>query len=405
MANGNKRDYYEVLGISKTASQDEVKRAFRKLAMQYHPDRNKASDAEAKFKEINEAYEILSDTTKRSTYDKFGHEAANNQGGFGGQAGGFDASDIFNQFFGGQRGNQQGGTKFSFGGDDIGDIFGDLFGGGQRRQSSKQQQDSNRVPYALEVQISIKITFLESILGCQKDISIKTKETCSECAGTGVSKEQGAVVDCPTCKGHGVYIEQHRTPFGVMQSQVVCPNCQGTGKIIKKPCLKCNGRKYQEQMHTYLIDVQPGIQTGQTIVVKSKGNIFKKYVGDLYINVIVEPSPIFTRKNDVVYAEALVDPVVCILGGKVQVPTPYGIKAIDLPPQTRNDDEFELNGFGIKNISRKHFTASNGQLIIKIKYARPAEYSRAQKQILEQLLQTENDDVKAYMEKVKKEIK
>lgn len=405
MSNGkSKRDYYEVLEIAKTASADDIKKAFRKLAMKYHPDRNKEPDAEAKFKEINEAYQVLSDPKTKQTYDTYGHSGLNQQG-FNSE--GMNPFDIFNQFFGGGQG---GGVKFSFGGDedggfgDLGDIFGGIFGGGSR--GSNQRQRASDASYQLDVESQINITFLESVLGTKKDITIKSKSTCSECNGTGAAKESDAIVDCATCKGKGVYVEQRRTMFGVMQSQVVCPQCNGTGKIIKKQCRKCNGKKYLESLKTYNVEIVPGIINGQTIVVNGKGNSYKNQVGNLYVHVAVSSSKIFYRKENKIYTDVLVDPLMAILGGRVDIPTPYGIKELDLPSRTEHNAQFEVGNMGIKDGARSTFGRKNGDLIVTIKYAKPADYDKTKKDQLKSILNdSKNYDVLNYLKKIESEVK
>ncbi len=392
----SKRDYYEVLGLSKNANEQDIKRAFRKLAMQYHPDRNKAPDAEARFKEINEAYAVLSDPQKRRTYDQFGHEGLNQQGFTGG-----NPFDIFNEFFGGQ-----GGMKFSFGGDggiDIDDIFGGIFGGGRRTKTRRQ----STIPYELNIQTAINIDFLDSVLGCKREVTIKTKNTCDECNGTGVSKEAGAEETCSHCHGSGVVVQRRQTPFGIMQSQSTCPYCNGTGKIIKKPCRKCKGKKYVEQLKTYELEIDPGIENGQIVKINGKGNSYKNYSGDLYVQINVSNSRIFKKQGNKLYTQVLVDPLLAITGGKVQVPTPYGFKTINLDAGTPNLTEIELDNAGIKNAKKKMFGRENGLLIAIIKYAKPNKYSKADMDALKKVCEAtnENVEVKKYYDTAKREVK
>lgn len=394
----NKQDYYEVLGISKDASEQDVKKAFRRLAMQYHPDRNKAPDAEEKFKEINEAYAVLSDKEKRATYDRFGFDGLNQQGFSAG-----NPFDIFNQFFGGQ-----GGVKFSFGGDDdmdLGDIFGGLFGGGRRRSSRRSNQVV--IPYELNIQTEINIDFLDSVLGCSRDITLKIKSACDECNGSGVSKEEGAETTCPHCKGTGVLIQSRRTPFGMMQSQTTCPYCQGTGKIVKKPCPKCKGKKYLEELKTYSIEIDPGIENGQVVKIEGKGHSFKNYTGDLYVRINVEPSKIWQKQNNTLYTEVVVDPLKAIVGGTVEVPTPYGLKTVKLAPATADGEAINLSDCGIKGIKSKLFGKSNGDLIAIVKYAKPQKYNKDELKQLNKILDdnNNNDQVKKYYDQAKKEMK
>jgi len=394
-----KRDYYEVLGISKDASEQDIKKAFRHLAMQYHPDRNKAPDAEEKFKEINEAYAVLSDPQKRSTYDRYGHEGLNQQG----FTGGGNPFDIFNEFFGGQ-----GGVKFNFGGDseggiDLDDILGGIFGG--RRGSSRRSQRVV-IPYELNIQTEIDIDFLDSVKGCKRDITLKIKHACDECKGSGVSNEPDAQTICSHCKGTGTLFQRKQTPFGVMQSQTTCPYCNGTGKIVKKPCPTCKGKKYIEELKTFEIEIYPGIENGQVVKIDGRGHSFKEYVGDLYIQVNVAPSRVFKRANNTIYTEVLVDPIQAIVGGEIDIPTPYGFKTIKLPAYTQDGEEIKINDAGIKGGKRKLFGSANGPFIAVIKYAKPTKYSKKDISTLNTIYENnkDNDQINDYYEKAKKEI-
>ncbi len=393
-----KRDYYEVLEISRDATEQEIKRAFRKLAMKYHPDRNKSPDAESRFKEINEAYSVLSDPQKKQTYDQFGHEGLN-QGGF--SQTNVDPMDIFNQFFGGS-----GNVKFSFGGDDEEESdfsFADLFG--RRKTSRSNRRKREIIPYELNLQTSITINFIESILGCKKDLTIKVKTTCDACNGTGASNDKDSIITCPHCGGSGVVIEQKRTMFGIMQSQITCPYCHGEGKIIKKICKKCQGKKYLESFKNFEIEIKPGIDNRQIIVEQGKGNNYKENYGNLYITVHVKPSPYFTKQGSLIYIDVLVDPLKAIVGGEVKIPTPYGSKTIKLLPQTRDGTEIKISNAGIKNLKQKLFSASNGDLIAIIKYATPTNYDQETIKTLKTILKdNKNNEVEKYYNKVAKEI-
>ena len=392
-----KRDYYEVLEISKNATEQEIKRAFRKLAMKYHPDRNKSPDAESKFKEINEAYSVLSDQQKRQTYDQYGHEGLN-QGGFSHTN--VDPMDIFNQFFGGGSN-----VKFSFGGDDEESdfSFADLFGHRKTSRYGRKRQET--IPYELDLQTSITINFIESILGCKKDLTIKIKTMCEACNGTGASNEKDSIITCPHCRGNGVVIEQKRTMFGIMQSQITCPYCHGKGKIIKKVCKKCQGKKYLEIFKNFEIEIKPGIDNQQIIIEKNKGNNYRENYGNLYIKVNVKPSPYFTKQGNLIYIDVLVDPLKAIVGGEIKVPTPYGSKTIKLLSQTRDGTEIKITNAGIKNLKQRLFSSTNGDLIATIKYATPTNYDQETIKILKTILKdNKNNEVEKYYNKVTKEM-
>jgi molecular chaperone DnaJ len=380
-----KRDYYEVLGINKNATPDEIKKAFRKLAMQYHPDRNKAPDAEDKFKEINEANEVLSDPQRRQQYDQFGHEAANGQAG---AAGGF--GDMFNQFF------RQGGgrTQFSFGEDsDIGDIFSQFFGGGGSKRTNKKQDIEK------DIELQLNISTIESITGTNKTFKYQVKKVCPHCHGTGAETPQD-IKTCPECHGTGKINVQHRTMFGMMQSQQTCPHCHGTGKIITKKCHVCNGNKYLVKEEETTVEIPAGIATGDMIKIPNYGNETLSGKGNLIIHILVNPSKIFVREGNYVYTKVLVDPLLAIVGGDIKIPTPYGVKEIKLKSNTANGEEITVGGFGINNNKK---LSTKGDLIVKIVYAKPNKYNKDELNKIKDLIK-ENDDVKQYESIFTKEI-
>ena len=361
-------DYYEILGVSKNASEGEIKNAFRKKAMQYHPDKNKAADAEEKFKEINKAYEVLSDQNKRARYDQFGDASDQPGGGFEG----------FGNFGGGGFGN------FT---ENFGDIFGDIFGnfgdifGNGRRTNFKGESE-------LDIVKNIKISFIESIIGSTKEFEYQISINCDECNGTGASNEKDSIIDCDTCNGTGVTVVQKRTPFGVMQFQNTCTNCHGTGEVIRKKCNKCHGKKQILKNAKVSIDIIPGIQDGQTMVVENKGNQDKNRKGNLYLNVAVEESEIFQREGNEVFVQLLVDPITAIIGGTVKVPTPYGIEEIKLKPSTHNGKEITMPGKGIKHGG---LFKTKGDLIAVVTYTKPKNYSA--KEISQLMNYVNNNDI------------
>lgn len=386
MAN-NKRDYYEVLGVTKNATQDDIKKAFRKLAMQYHPDRNKAPDAEAKFKEINEAYEILGDEDKRKKYDQFGFAGVNEQAGYGG-GGGFE--DIFSQMF---RNGRGGNTHFEFGGDDeeggggFEDIFSQFFGGGGRKSQNKQP-DNN-------IHASITITFIEMVKGTNRDIKYQYKQNCSHCHGTG-AETNSDLKTCSHCNGRGRVITQQRTPFGNIQSETTCPYCHGTGKIITKKCSKCNGKGYVDGERNLKVNIPAGISNGDTIRINDAGNEYNGRVGQLFLKINVLQSNIFERIGDKIYVKTLVDPLIAIVGGNISVPTPYGFKEIKIKERTKNGEEITLSNLGINQ--RK-------DLIVKIIYAKPNYYNNNELEKMKEFSNKTNNDVEEFKKIAEKEIK
>lgn len=399
MANSKKRDYYEVLGVAKTASIDEIKRAFRKLAMQWHPDRNKSPEAEAKFKEINEAYQVLSDADKRKIYDQFGFEGLNQQG-FSGEN--INPFDIFNQFFKGANFNGNGGGfSFDFGEDDGENIFSSFFGGGRRSSNRGNQQK-----YQLDIEAQLTIPFLDSVLGATKVFSIKTKKTCDECHGNGAGDHGKDIQTCPTCHGKGYVVTQTRTFIGMMQSQAVCPKCHGSGKVINSTCPKCKGKAYLEVAQEVEVNIPAGIKNGDSIVINNVGNELNGRRGNLYVTVFIEPSHIFSREGNTLKVNILVDPLRAICGGKVDIPTPYGIKQAILKPKTANGEKITVSGFGIKGIKKKFFGKdNNGDLEAIIVYARPNDYSAKDLKNLEDLANMPNRDVQEYNEQIEKELR
>lgn len=394
--NTNKRDYYEVLGVARSASLDDIKRAFRKLAMKYHPDRNKEPDAEQKFKEINEAYQVLSDQNKRNLYDQFGFDGLN-QNGFSGEN--INPFDIFNSFFRNQ--GKQAGFSFNFGGDDEdGDFFSSIFGGNNRRRSKKGQQ------FSLNIQAQVTISFIDSVLGAEKEFTIPIKKVCDECHGNGAGDGGRDFKTCDECHGRGYVVTQTRTFIGMMQTQTTCPKCKGTGKVIKSKCPKCGGTGYLESKDKIKVTIPAGIENGQTIVINNKGNEIDGKKGDLYITVFVEPSRIFKRQGNTIVGNVLVDPLRAICGGLINVPTPYGIKQIKIKPNTANGEQITLSNYGIKNIKSHMFgRQSNGDLKLNIVYSRPNDYNSKQLEKIAELANIENDEVKEYNKMLEKELK
>ena len=335
MADANKRDYYEVLGVEKNATPEQIKKAYRKLAKKYHPDMNPGDDEAAnKFKEVNEAYEVLSDEDKKAKYDQFGFDGLDpnfgaggfGAGGFGGGFGGFDFGDILSSVFGG-------GGFGGFGG-----------GGGPDRNAPMQGPNLREV---------LRLTFEEAAFGCEKDIPIERIEACKECQGKGTTDPNG-VQTCQRCHGTGVIQTQQRTPFGVMQTQQECPECGGDGHIIKNPCKVCSGRGLVRRRTTVHVKVPAGINNGQAINMHGQGHVGRNGGpnGDLIISIAVSPHPMFTRDGFDVHYTHPVSFVDATLGGELEIPTIDGKVKYNLPAGTQGDTTFRLKGKGIPRLNK-----------------------------------------------------
>ena len=353
----DKQDYYEVLGISKGASADEIKKAYRAMAKKYHPDMNPDDkEAEKKFKEANEAYEVLSDPDKKAKYDQFGHAAFDQSGGFGGGgfSGGFDMDDILSGIFGG-----------GFGG------FGGF--GGSRSRANAPIQGS-------DVYARVVLSFEEAAFGCQKDVSFARVERCEECTGTGAKK--GTTPDkCTRCGGRGTVTTQQRTPFGIVQSQGTCPDCGGTGKIIKTPCENCRGKGYVKVDKKFGINFPEGIDEGQRIV-RGQGNAGRNGgpAGDLVVEVSVRPHAIFERDGTDIYCEVPITFAEAALGAKIKIPTLDGEMEYTIPEGTQTGTTFTLKQKGIKSLNG----FGKGNLYVKAVVETPKGLSDDQKKILRQ---------------------
>lgn len=383
----NKRDYYEVLGVDKNASDDEIKKAYRKLAKEYHPDRNKSPDAETKFKEISEAYEVLSDSQKRAQYDRFGFNSNQFNGGFSSQ--GFDF-----QNFG------------DFG--DLGDIFEQMFGGfgggfGHSQSSRRGQETQN-----INIERLLTISFIESIKGCEKKIKFLRKKTCSKCNGTG-GETTSDVTKCSTCNGNGTVINEIQTQLGTMRTQQVCPKCSGKGKIIKNKCSKCHGSSYIDEEVTLIINIPAGIANGEQLVVSNKGNEFGNKVGNLYLIIQVTPSNFFERNGNDLLLKQFIDPLICMIGGKVKIATVWGEIEIDIPANTRNGETLKIPKYGVRLDKKKSLfsTSTDGNLYITIMYAKPNSYDKLDIEKLKEVLNKNpnNKDTIEWNNQILKEIK
>ena len=355
----DKRDYYEVLGVEKGASADEIKKAYRKSAMKYHPDRNPGDkEAEEKFKELGEAYEVLSDDDKRSRYDQFGFAGVDPNYGGGGGAG-------FGGFGGG------------FGGFDFGDIFGDFFGGGGRRQSTQNMPRRGE-----NVGARVDVTFEEAAFGVEKDVSARRIENCAECKGTGSA--DGATETCSQCRGSG----QVRTVQNIMgmqmQSTTTCPQCSGRGKIIKNPCATCRGKGKVYRNHKVKVNIPAGINDGQSVRLRGEGCVGSNGGpnGDMLVEVYVKSHPLFERDGADVYCEVPITFTQAALGAEIEVPTLDGKVKFDIPEGTQTGKLFSLSGKGIPYINNPR---RRGDHRFTVVVETPTKLSKEQKELLQKL--------------------
>jgi molecular chaperone DnaJ len=350
MAHVAKRDYYETLGVERNASEDEIKKAYRKLARQYHPDLQNGDHhkkvAEEKFKEVNEAYEVLSDGDKRRRYDMFGH--AGTQQGFGGPEG------------------------FDFGRGGFGDVFNDIFedffgaGGGRGRQRAERGSD---------LQYNLELSFEEAIAGKEAKLKIPRWESCSDCHGTG-AKSSADLKVCASCKGAG----QLRFQQGFFTVSRPCSQCEGTGQIISDPCGTCRGRKRVYRERTLAVSIPAGIESGMRLRLANEGEhgLNGGPPGDLYVAINVKPHPVFTRKGNDIICDVQVNFVTAALGGKVEVPTLKGSSLLKIPAGTQHDKTFRLRGLGAPSLKTQH----TGDEIVRVKLQIPTKLTARQKELL-----------------------
>jgi molecular chaperone DnaJ len=356
----SKRDYYEVLGVSKNASDDEIKKAFRKAAVKHHPD--KEGGDETKFKEINEAYEVLKDKQKRQRYDQFGHAGVGGASG-GGYAGGNP--------FEGFGGNGQG-FEFNFGDGGLGDIFGQFFGGGGTR--------SNGPVRGNDVETQITLTFEEAVFGIEKDLHLTMDDECTHCKGTTV-EPGSSMKTCPTCKGAGQQTRVMNTMFGAIQQAVTCETCKGRGKIPEKECTVCRGRGTERREQKITIKVPAGIDDGATIRLKERGEAAANVPrGDLYVHIRVKAHKKFTREGDIILSEEHISMVDAALGTEIDVETVDGVVTMKIPAGTQSGTDFKLSGHGVPHLRRE----SRGPHIVQITVDTPTKLSKKQKELLEQ---------------------
>lgn len=372
-----KRDFYEVLGLSKGASEDEIKKAYRKLAKKYHPDLNPGNkEAEAKFKEVNEAYEVLSDSDKKARYDQFGHAGVDPSYGGGTYAGGNPFGDDF----------------------DLGDIFGSFFGGGfsSRRRANAPKRGS-------DCEVRIYISFDEAAKGCKKDVSYRVIEKCPDCNGSGASNGTSAKT-CPVCHGTGQSKITQRTPFGVIQTSRTCERCSGTGKIIENPCHKCSGTGRIQNSKKVEVNIPAGIDNGQILNVSNHGNagINGGPYGDLHVYINVQPHPIFERRGFDIWCEIPITFVQAALGAEVTVPTIDGRVRYTIHEGTQPGDVFKLRGKGIERLGAR----GRGDQFVKVNIEIPRNLSQSQKEILKNFESEANETNyqkrKGFFDKLKK---
>ena len=375
----DKRDYYEVLGVQRGATDAEIKKAYRKLAKENHPDLNPGNaEAEARFKEINEAYEILSDSDKRSRYDQFGFAGVDPNYGAGGYGGGFD-----------------GGFDFGDLGDIFGSFFGGGFGGGTRPRNGPQRGESLRQ--------GLTITFEEAAFGCEKEIVIDRVEQCDSCHGSGA--EAGTSPEtCSNCGGSGQVQQRRQTPMGVFATTGPCPRCGGKGKIIKSPCKDCGGSGQVRKRKTLKVNIPAGIDNGQIISLRGQGNAGRNGgpAGDLQIVITVQSHPLFRRDGTDVFCDAPITFTQAVLGGEMEIPTIDGKVKYDIPEGTQTGTTFRLRGKGIPSVNGR----GRGDQYVTVYIETPRNLNREQKEALKKfsdtLKESNYEERKSFFKKFKK---
>lgn len=352
------RDYYEILGVSKDASADEIKKAFRRAAIESHPDRG---GDEAKFKEVNEAYEVLKDPAKRQRYDQFGHAGVGGNSASGG--------------FGGFEGFGNGNVNFDFGDLGLGDIFSSFFGGGGQGGGRAEQPNRGR-----DVETRVEIGFVQAIFGTEVDLNLSLMDICDHCKGT--TAEPGyELKKCDTCGGSGQVVRVTRTVFGNIQQASVCPTCKGRGKIPEKICSVCRGKGTQEKRQKISLKVPAGVDDGATIRLREHGEaIAGGSKGDLYVNIRVKPDKKFTREGDLILSDEHIDMVTATLGGEIEVKTVDGPVVMKIPAGTQSHSDFKLSGHGVPSIHGN----SRGAHIVTIIVDTPTKLTKAQQGILKE---------------------
>jgi molecular chaperone DnaJ len=367
-------DYYDILGVSKGASDDEIKKAYRKLAHKHHPD--KQGGDEKKFKEINQAYQVLSDKSKREQYDRFGKTF--DGAGAGQGAGGFSGFDFSGFDFGGAGRQGQGGFEFDFGGGDFEDIFSNIFGGQRGGRGKKRGND---------IQVDIEIDFFEMVNGTEKEIQLRKKTTCDHCQGTG--GEPGAKVKtCPTCQGSGRVQKITRSFLGSYSQVSVCPECEGAGQVYEKKCTKCKGAGRVEETQRLKVKIPAGIDDGGVISISGAGEAGEKgsSSGDLYINVRVRPHSDFMRKNLDILSTEYISFSLAALGGETTINTLDGKLILKIPAGTQSGETFRIKNKGVPDVHGR----GKGSHLVKIIVRIPKKLSREQKRLIEDLEKLED---------------
>lgn len=346
-----KEDYYELLGVARNASEDEIKKSFRRLAMKYHPDRNRDNpQAEEQFKKIKEAYDVLSDARKRSAYDQFGHAGLDT--GMGGGAGGFSyTAENFSEIFG--------------------DVFGDIFGGGTSRKRGRAQRGS-------DLRYNLEVTLEEAVSGTEVKIRVPTLVTCTECSGSG-AKKGSTPVTCTTCQGQGVV----RMQQGFFAVQQTCPACRGTGQQIKDPCRACNGHGRTQETKTLSVKIPAGVDSGDRIRLGGEGEAGEGGgpAGDLYVQISVKEHPIFTRDGANLYCEVPISFPTACLGGDLEVPTLDGKVVLKIPGETQTGRLFRLRNKGVKPVRG----GAQGDLLCRVRIETPIHLNKEQTELIKKL--------------------
>lgn len=356
-----KKDYYEVLGISKDSSKEEIEKAFRKLAMKYHPDVSKEANAAEKFKQISEAYAVLSDDEKKKQYDTFGSDAFGQAYSQEDIFRGFDFDDIFGEMFGG------------------GSIF-DMFFGGPRRR---------RVRRGSNLRYDLELGFEEAAFGTKKEIEVPRHEKCKKCDGTGSKDKE--MVSCPDCHGSGIYKQTHRTPFGMFSQTTTCRACGGTGEVMKEACPECHGKGLFRKKRKIKVTVPAGVDTGYTLRISGEGEAIRNGPnGDLFVVVHVKPHKIFKRDEDDIYLEIPITFSQAALGDEIEIPTLKGKAKLKVPAGTQSGTVFRLKGQGIENIDGY----DKGDEYVKINVHTPTKLSKKEKDVFRELSKSDKKDLK-----------